>query len=240
MSASVLQWVVLVACGLGAALRIPEVLKGRGRLIFAALVLLTAAVALSLGPIYEAVDGILGGVNVANLALRLILYTVFLLLGMRVAAALGSPLARRLIAGPVGLVILGVTVAATLYFFLASDLPVSSAGLRDFGQQETVKHYAGLGRIYPGYVSACLVVPSVASVVDVHARLLHRFACAFLAVGFSLVVVFVVLRLLPLEIGQWDIILPFTAILFTVLGLGLIWLSHTLSRRNGTRSNKLG
>ena len=56
------------------------------------------AVALSLESVYELVDGLLGGVNIANLVLRLTLYSAFLLLGVRVATALGSTLARRLIA----------------------------------------------------------------------------------------------------------------------------------------------
>ncbi|KNC17715.1 hypothetical protein AC792_13850 [Arthrobacter sp. RIT-PI-e] len=239
MNATTLQWVALVACAGGVALRVPGAVRGRGRLIFSALVLVTVAVALSLEPVYELVDGVLGGANAANLVLRLTLYAAFLLLGVRVAAALGSSPARRLISGSAGLVILGGAVAATVYFFLASDLPFSSTGLRAFDEQRTVRHYASLGRIYPGYVAACLVVPSVASVLDPHARVVHRIASACLAAGFFLVVLFVVLRLLPLELGTWDIVLPFSAILLTVLGLCLIWLQHAFNRRDGTRSNPL-
>ena len=235
----VIQWVALALCAVGAVIRIPGALKGHGRSVFTALVLLTMAVGLSIEPIYEAVDAFLGGMNATNLMLRLALYAVFMLLGMRVAAALGSSLARRLVAGSVGLVILGVTVAAALYLFLTSDLPFSSVGLRDFGDQDTVQHYAAVGRLYPGYVAACLVIPAIGSVFDLRFRSLHRLACAFLAAGFSLVVVFVVLRLVQSDIQQWDVILPFSAILLTVLGLCLIWLSHALSRRGGAPSNRL-
>jgi hypothetical protein len=239
MTPLVIQWVVLVLCAVGAVIRVPGALKGHGRTVFMALVLLTIAVGLSIAPIYQAVDAIIGGSNAANLVLRLVLYAVFMLLGMRVAAALGSSLAHRLITGPVGLVILGMTVAATLYLFLISDLPFSSAGLRDFGDQDAVQHYAAVGRLYPGYVAACLVIPAVRSVFDLRSRSLHRLACVFLAAGFSIVVVFVALRILPLDLQQWDIILPFSAILLTVVGLCLIWLSHVLSRRNRAPSNKL-
>ncbi|VDR30884.1 Uncharacterised protein [Arthrobacter agilis] len=224
---------------LGKQIRRAELEDGRDRTIFAALVLLTVAVALSLGPIYEGVDGVLGGVNLANLLLRLALYAVFLLLGVRMAAAFGSSLARRLIVGPVGLAILGLTVAATVYFFVTSDLPVSAVGLREYNGQETVQHYATVGRLYPGYVAACLVLPAAAAVVDRHALPIHRVASAFLAGGFSLVVAFVVLRLTPLEVTAWDVILPFSAILMTVLGLSLIWLSHVLGRRTSRRANNL-
>jgi hypothetical protein len=164
---------------------------------------------------------------------------VFLLLGLRMAAAFGSSRARRLVVGPFGLAVLGLTVAATLYFFVASELPSSSAGLRAFEGQDTVQQYAAVGRLYPGYVAACLVLPAVTSVLDRHARPIHRVACAFLACGFSLVVGFVVLRLSRLDLASFDVILPFTAIMLTVLGLCLIWLSHLLGRRSRQRANKL-
>lgn len=239
MSALAIQWVALVLCATGAAIRLPGVWKGQGRTIFTALVLLTVAVGLSITRIYEPVDGILGGVNVANLMLRLALYAVFVLLGVRMAAAFGSPLARRLVVGPFGLAILGLTIAATLYFFVASELPGSSTGLRAFEDQDTVQQYAAVGRLYPGYVGACLVLPAAASVFDRHLRPIHRVACAFLACGFSLVVVFVLLRLTTIELLALDVVLPFTAILLTVLGLCVIWLSHTLGRRARRRANNL-
>ncbi|MDQ0736789.1 hypothetical protein [Arthrobacter agilis] len=239
MTVTTIQWVALGLCAAGAAVRIPGARRGHGRTIFVALVLLTLAVGLSIAPIYEAVDGLLGAVNIANLLLRLTLYTVFVLLGIRVAAAFDSPLARRLIVGPVGVAILAVTVAATLYFFVASELPGSSTGLSAFDDQDAVQQYAAVGRLYPGYVAACLVIPAVASVFDRAARPIHRVACAFLGGGFSLVVVFVLLRLTALELMAWNIVLPFSAILFTVVGLCLIWLSHTLGKRRHARANRL-
>ena len=239
MTSTTIQWAALGLCAAGAAVRIPGVRKGRGRTVFVALVLLTIAVWLSIAPIYETVDALLGAVNIANLLLRLLLYTVFVLLGVRMAAAFGSSSARRLIVGPFGLAALGVTVAATLYFFVASELPGSSTALRAFGDQHTVQQYAAVGRLYPGYVAACLVVPAVASAADRHSRTIHRVACALLALSFSLVVVFVLLRLTAIELMAWDILLPFSAILLTVLGLGLIWVSHTLARRRNARAKRL-
>ncbi|WP_104181095.1 hypothetical protein [Arthrobacter sp. B0490] len=239
MTTTTIQWIALVLCATGTAVRIPGARKGHGRTVFVALVLLTVAVGLSIPPIYEAADGLLGSVNIANLLLRLALYTVFLLIGVRMAAAFDSPLARRLVVGRFGVAILALTVAATLYFFVASELQGSSTALRAFDDQDTVQQYAAVGRLYPGYVAACLVLPAVASALDRGARTIHRVACALLAGGFSLVVVFVLLRLTTLQLGAWDILLPFSAILLTVLGLCLIWLSHTLGRRRSTRANRL-
>lgn len=239
MNPVTLQWAALILCGVGAALRVPGLAKGRGRSIFAALVLMAAAVALSLSPIYLVVDGFLGGVNLANLMLRLILFAVFLLLGIRMAAAFGSKLARRLIAGPFGLAVLALSVLATLYFFVASELPVSSRGLSAFEDQDTVQQYGTVGRFYPGYVSLCLLPAALASVLDRSARPMHRLAGVLLAGGFFLVVMFVVLRLFSVELRQWEVILPFTAILLTAVGLCLIWLSRTLCGRKRRRRNLL-
>ena len=239
MNPATLQWAALILCGVGAVIRVPGLVKGRGRSIFAALVLMTAAVALSLSPIYLAVDGFIGGVNLANLMLRLILFAVFLLLGIRMAAAFGSALARRLIAGPFGVTVLALSVIATLYFFIASELPMSSRGLSAFEDQDTVQQYGTVGRFYPGYVSACLVPAALASCLDRGARPMHRIAGTLLVGAFLLVVLFVGLRLLSVELHQWDVILPFTAVLLTAVGLCLIWLSRTLSDRRRQRRNLL-
>jgi hypothetical protein len=239
MSAVTIQWVALAACLLGAVIRLPDVVRGRGRVVFTALVLLSLAVGLSLEPIYLAVDRLLGGVNLANLTIRLCLYAVFVLLGVRMVAAFGAPRARKLIVGPLGIVVLAATVAATVYFFVQSDLPYSDTGLNAFYDQEPVQHYADVGRLYPGYMAACLVGPSLAAVVNGHARFLHRLAGAFLALGFGTVTVFAVLQLFDVDLAAGTIILPFGAILCVVVGLCLIWFSKRRAARNGGRSNLL-
>ncbi|MBG6225136.1 hypothetical protein IWX63_001701 [Arthrobacter sp. CAN_A2] len=234
-----IQWVALGLCAAGAAVRIPGLRDRRGGTIFLALVLLTLAVGLSIDPIYLAVDAALGGVNIANLLLRLALYAVFVLLGIRMAAAFGSTLARRLIIGPFGLAIVGLSVAATLYFFVSSELEGSSTALLAFADQDTVQQYAAVGRLYPGWVAACLVIPAAAAAFDRQGRIIHRVACALLACGFALVVVFVLLRLTTLDLMYWDIVLPFSAILLTVLGLCLIWVSRAVGRKSAASANKL-
>lgn len=239
MTTTTIQWVALGLCAVGTAVRIPGLRQGRGRAMFVALLLLTVAVGLSLDPIYLAVDGVLGGVNVANLLLRMALYAVFVLFGIRMAAAFGSTRARHLIIGPVGLSIVALTVAATVYFFVSSELSGSSTGLRAFDEQDTVRQYATVGRLYPGYVAACLVVPAALSALDRQARTIHRVACALVACGFTLVVVFVLLRLTSLDLMHWDIVLPFSAILLTVLGLCLIWASRAVGRKSSASANKL-
>jgi hypothetical protein len=227
MSGHVIQWMALALCVLGALLRVPGVRRGRGRMIFAALVLLSVAVGLSLPPIYLAVDGVLGGSNAANLIVRLSLYAVFVLLGLRMAAAFGASRARSLIVGPVGITVLLLTVAATVVLFILSDLPRSSTGLAAYSGQKTVEQYAGIGRLYPGYVAACLVWPALSAARCPGSRPVYRVACSMLAAGFTLVVCFAGLRLLDgVVLGVFEVLMPFAAILLVVLGLTLIWFSR--------------
>ncbi|WP_159801908.1 hypothetical protein [Arthrobacter zhaoguopingii] len=231
MSGHLIQWAALLLCVLGALLRLPGVRRGRGRMIFAALVLMAIAVALSLPPIYLPVDGALGGWNAANLVIRLSLYAVVVLLGLRMAAAFDAERVRSLIVGPVGISVLLFTVAATLVLFALSDLSESSTGLARYHGQQTVERYADIGRLYPGYVSACLVVPAAAGALRPGSRPAHRLACSLLAAGFFLVAGFAVLELFQgLDLGVFEVVLPFGAILLVVSGLTLIWFSRSRGR----------
>ena len=65
MTVVTLQWIVLGLCIVGAAVRVPAARRGAGRVIFSALVLLSVCVGLSIAPIYGAVDGLLGGINLS-------------------------------------------------------------------------------------------------------------------------------------------------------------------------------
>jgi hypothetical protein len=235
MSGHLIQWAALLLCVLGALLRVPGVRRGRGRMIFAALVLMAIAVALSLPPIYLPVDGVLGGWNAANLVIRLSLYAVVVLLGLRMAAAFDSERVRALIIGPVGISVLLLAVAATLVLFALSDVSESSTGLARYHGQQTVERYADIGRLYPGYVSACLVVPAAVGSLRSGSRPAYRVACSLLAVGFFSVACFAVLELFHgLDLGVFELVLPFGAILLVVSGLTLIWCSR---RRGGARQS---
>ncbi len=227
MSEHLIQWLVLASCIVFALLRLPDAIRGRGRSVFAAMVLLVVAVGLSLPQIYLPVDGLLGGVNIANLVIRFSLFAIFVLLGIRIAGAFRSPRTRWLIVGPLGLTVLGAVGLVTIVLFALSDLPESSTGLFAYGDQDTVRLYAEVGRLYPGYVAACLVLPAWKGLLDPAGGLAYRSASALLAVGFSAVVVFAVLCLLAgAHLGAWEIILPFGSILLVVSGLTVIWASR--------------
>ena len=227
MSEHVVQWAVLVLCIVFALLRLPDAIRGRGRAVFIALVLLVFAVGLSLPQFYLPIDRLLGGVNIANLLIRLSLYAIFVVLGIRIAAAFRSARTRWLIVGPIGLSVLAVVALSTVALFILSDLPESSTGLVAYGDQETVRLYAEAGRLYPGYVAACLVLPALKGLADSTGRPAHRAASALLAVGFGAVLVFAVVRLaVGSHLGAWEIGLPFGAILLVTSGLTIIWASR--------------
>lgn len=228
------QWLALALCVIFAAIRLPEAIRGRGRSVFAVLVLLCVAVALSLSPIYLFVDGILGGTNIANLFIKFCLYTIVLLLGIRCAVAFGSERARRSIGGPLGMAALTITVLVTLVLFVLSDLPESSTALNAYDDQYTVLRYADIGRAYPAYVAACLLRPAFASACDGRNRTFHRVAAAMIGTGFLKVLLLTVLLLFPLDIGAASLIMPFGAIVLVTTGLTMIWLSRR--RATGRRS----
>ena len=227
-----IQWLALALCVIFAATRLPDAMRGKGRSIFAVLVLLCVAVSLSLSPIYLFVDGLLGGANLANLLIRFSLYAIMLLLGLRGAVAFSSERALRLIKGPLGTAVLGLTVLATVILFGLSDLPESSTGLRAYADQPTVHWYSHLGRIYPAYVGACLLGPAIASARDTSARGLHRVAAAFMAGGFAMVLAHTVLKFTGVRTGAADLILPFGAIVLVTTGLTMIWLSRRRAVRD--------
>ncbi|MBD7994984.1 hypothetical protein H9639_06700 [Arthrobacter sp. Sa2CUA1] len=218
-----------------ALLRFPGALRGRNRGMFTCMVLIALAMALSLPVFYNAVDALLGGRNLTNLVLRLALYAVFVILGVKAAAAFGAPRAGKLIVGPIGLVVLGLTVGLTVYLFAASELPVSSAGLMIYDDQRSVQLYASVGRLYPGYVAACICLPALAAAANTRLKPLHRLGAGLVGSGLVIVVIFCALIEL-FFIGVFGLLLPFTAVILVTLGLTVMWVSHLRQRRRPSRN----
>lgn len=218
-----------------ALFRLPDAIRGRNRSIFWCMVLIATSVGLSLPLFYEFIDPLLGGVNLANLLLRYALYGVFVILGVRGAAAFGAEWARRLIVGPVGLVVLGVTVALTAGFFAASDIPATSTGLLDYDDQVTVEVYGMLGRLYPAYVAACVCAPALAASRDARYRMPHRVGAGLFGAGLAVVVLFTALALVA-ELGVFMMLLPFSAVILVTLGLAIMWMSNRRQLRRPPRN----
>lgn len=231
MNAELIKYVVLGVVFVGLLIRLKPTIHGMNRGIFAALALMLLGIALSIESIYLVVDGVLGGQNYANLVIRFLLFTIFVILGVKMAKAFDAPWAARLIVGPAGLVVLGACAVLAVLFFIMSDLPQSSVGLHDYGSQESVRWYGRMGRIYPTYVAACLIVPAASYAISSRASTVTRTAAAVLAAAFSLMVCHEIGRELWLVHGIWDVILPFSAAFLLAVGLILFGVARLIGER---------
>jgi hypothetical protein len=125
----VLQWSTLAICGLIAAARVPSAIRGENRSLFYIFALLTVAILLSIEAPYVAVDNALGGINLANLLLRYIIFAAIYFVGIRVTRGFGADHAYRLITGRIGMIALLVISVVMTALFFAMDTVGSSAGL---------------------------------------------------------------------------------------------------------------
>ncbi|GAA1336543.1 hypothetical protein [Arthrobacter roseus] len=231
MNADVIKYVVLAVVFVGLLMRLKPTIEGRNNSIFIALALMFLGIALSIESIYLVVDGTLGGHNYANLVIRFVVFIAFLIFGVKMAKAFSAPWAGWLIVGPVGLVVLGACAVLAIVFFVMSDLPQSSVGLHDYGNQELVQWYGRVGRIYPAYVAACLIVPAATCALSSSAAAFTRTAAAFLAAAFSIMTCYEIGRELWLVHGIWDVILPFGAAFLLAVGLILFVVARYSAQR---------
>lgn len=198
------------------------------------MVLMSAAVALSIPTFYLSLDALLGGVNIANLVIRYSLIAIFLILGLKLAAAFHALRARRLIAGPVGLSVLAAAVVAVAALFILSDLPESSTGLEAYRGQALVLAYSDVGRVYTAFVAACLAPALSAYAANPKRRRDIRLSAGLISLGMAAVVVHSLLSLAVwgLDRGSWDVLLNYTAIIVVTLGLALMWNSRRIARKH--------
>ncbi|MDJ0358091.1 hypothetical protein [Paenarthrobacter sp. PH39-S1] len=221
---AVLQWVALTLCLMCAAWRLPAAFKGRNAGLFWAFLLLSVAVGLSLPSIYLRADALLGGRNLANLAVRFALYAIFYILAAKLAGAYRAAHGQRLIRGPVGVSVLVLIAAGTLVLFLLSDLPVSSTGLAAYSDQPTVRAYALAGRLYPAYAAACLLRPSAHAALTAGRRI-ERVAAALICSSFAMVLALTALQVASLPVFLLIDLFAYGAIVCMAVGLALVWIS---------------
>ncbi len=225
---TILQWAALAVCLGCTAWRVPALLHGRNRSLFWAFFLVTICVALSIPAVYLPFDGLLGGVNFANVLLRLSLFAAFFLLAAKIAAAYGSPAARTLIRGPVGLGVLAACSGGILAAYFLSDLSGSSPGLSGFFDQTSVVAYMWIGRLYIAYAAACLVLPTGRAAFSRRPPL-DRAAALLMCLGFTCVCITLVVQLSTWHQAAVMGTLSFGSVLFVAAGLALVWVSY---RRN--------
>ncbi|MFF1253628.1 hypothetical protein ACFVYC_14165 [Pseudarthrobacter sp. NPDC058329] len=232
----ILQWSTLATCGLIAAARIPSALRGENRSLFYIFALMTAAILLSIEAPYTAVDTALGGVNLANLLLRFVIFATIYFVGIRVTRGFGAEHAYRLITGKAGMLVLLVLSLVMVGVFFMMDTAGSSAGLsavagKDQRHGALVEYYGAAGRAYPSYVSLVLL-PAMVRAVGSRLPVLVRLAAALLAVGGVAIALTLLFPVVPPEWGAVEFVVNYTAVLCFVVGLALIWAARVKNSKS--------
>jgi len=232
-----LQWGTLIICSVVLLLRVPDAIHGRNRTVFWILVLATLCSLLSVSGPYEAIDGALGGWNLAHLILRFLVFAAVLLVGLRVAAGLADERGYRLIAGPPGRWALAISAAAVAVTFFLMDTRGSSAGMLDItdnGGQNAVlaPFYAAAGRTYPAFVSLALLPALLATARSQLPRLV-RAAALLTCLGALATALSVPASFAPVTWILAQQTVNYLAVLGYVLGLGLFWASGRVAKESG-------
>ncbi len=231
---AVLEWGTLIICGIALLVRVPDAVRGRNRVVFGILFLATVCSLLSIPGPYAAIDQALGNWNLTNLVLRLIVFAMVFLVGLRLASGLGAARARRLltgVSGRWGLAVAGLVVTVT---FLLMDTKGSSAGLEvlsdDGGRNAMLApFYAAAGRSYPAFVSVALL-PSLLAAARARLPRLVRAGAALTLVGAAAAIVSVPASFVPNAWDPFRLLVNYLAVLGYVTGLLVFWISGQLAR----------
>ena len=232
---AIVQWTTLAVCGVVTLARVPSAIRGENRSMFFIFALMTLAILLSIDDPYVAVDKALGGMNVANLVLRFVIFAAIFFLGLRVARGFGANDALRLITGPIGIAVAAAASAAVVVAFLMMDTAGSSAGLaavfaKDDRHAALVEGYGAAGRLYPAYITLALF-PAMVRTLRSGLPVLVRCSAALLALGTVAISLSLLSPVIPPSLGFMRFIFNYTAVLCLVLGLALIWFAKVLAKK---------
>jgi hypothetical protein len=235
----ILQWSTLATCAVVATARIPSALRGENRTVFYIFTLLTVAILLSIEAPYVAIDHVLGGINLANLILRFVIFAAIYFVGIRVTKGFGAEDGHRLITGRAGKAVLALISVAVVVLFLLMDTAGSSSGLNGVALKDArngllVELYGAAGRAYPSYVSLVLL-PAMVGAVRSGLPVLVRVAAFLLAAGGVAIALTLLFPLVPPQWGTAEFIINYTAVLCFVMGLALIWVAKIRYGRNVAR-----
>lgn len=235
MIVTMLQWSTFAVCVIAALARIPSARRGENRPVFYVLLLLIAAILLSIDGPYEAIDGVLGGFNVANVVLRFVVFAAVFFLGLQIAKGFSAEDGRRFLTGPVGISVAALSSTVVIGLFLMMDTTGSSAGLVDVAAKSgrnrvLVEYYGAAGRLYPAFVLLALL-PAMVRTIRGRQPLIIRGSALSLAVGSVAIALSLAFPLIPPGFGCWRFVINYTGVLCLVLGLVLIWVGRLSARR---------
>lgn len=225
-----LAWITFAVTLILAVLRLPSVLRGGNRLMLSLYCLLAAAVLLSIPAPYEAIDAVLGGVNLTNLILRFLLFGICLLLAVRIARAFGAGGAERLLLGPWGLGALAAICAGTVLAFLLMGKEPSAAGMGQSADDPWFGLYSALGRLYPT-ITGLVLLPTLFRSVRTQPLIVLRIAAGLLAAAYVLLASTTSFAIMPPTLGWLMAAMNYGTILLLLSGLATIWVAGRVARR---------
>lgn len=233
----ILQWTTLIVCAAATLARIPSTLRGTNRSLFFIFLLATAAGVLSLDVFYFPIDRALGGINIASLLLRLIVFAAIYLVAFRVSRAFGARDAYALISGRIGLGVLGLFSAALVTLFLLMDISASSPGLADASGRSPrnaalLPYYWATARGYPMYVSLALL-PSLVRTLGSRLPPLVRAGAGLMAAGAAATTAGFLLEFAAPAVSLERLVVNNSAVLFFASGLVMVWLARVRAQRMG-------
>jgi len=234
-----LQWTTLAICAAIALARVPSTLRGENRSLFGIFASITLAILLSIQGPYLVIDQALGGINLANLLLRFVIFGAIFFMGIRISKGFDAKDAYRFITGRAGLTVLAVISAVMVTLFFMMDTSGSSAGLTgvvgtDPWNSALLEYFGAAGRAYPAYVALALL-PAMVRAVASRLPGLIRVAAALLGLGAVATGLSLSFPLIPPTLGQIEFMINYTAILCFVLGLALIWVARVVNGRAAAR-----
>ncbi|KRE63275.1 hypothetical protein ASG92_19880 [Arthrobacter sp. Soil736] len=237
----ILQWTTLIVCAAATLARIPSALRGTNRSLFFIFLLATAAGVLSLDVFYLPIDRALGGINIASLLLRLIVFAAIYLVAFRVSRAFGARDAYALISGRIGLGVLGLFSAALVTLFLLMDISASSPGLADASSRSPrnaalLPYYWATARGYPMYVSLALL-PSLVRTLGSRLPPLVRAGAGLMAAGAVATTAGFLLDFAAPAVSLERLVVNNSAVLFFASGLVMVWLARVRAQRMGGTRN---
>ncbi|HEY1157688.1 MAG TPA: hypothetical protein VGE95_15555 [Arthrobacter sp.] len=234
-----LQWTTLAVCALVSAARIPSTLRGENRSLFGIFASMTLAILLSIQGPYLVIDQALGGINLANLLLRFVIFGVIFFMGIRISKGFDAKDAYRFITGRAGIVVLALISVVMVTLFFLMDTSGSSAGLTgvvgtDPWNSALLEYYGAAGRAYPAY-GALALLPAMIRAVTSRLPVLIRAAAALLGLGAVATGLSLSFPLIPPTSGYIEFIINYTAILCVEIGLALIWAARVVNGRGAGR-----
>lgn len=225
-----LAWITFGLALALAVVRIPAALRRENRLMLWLFALVAMAVLLSIEGPYLAIDAALGGINLANLILRFLLYGICLLMAVRISRAFNARRAHRILLGPWGLAALATAGVGTVVSFLLLGRMPSSVGLGVADDLQWFELYAALGRIYPSFTGLVLV-PCLVRTTWAPGLTALRSSAAVLAAGYILLASTNVFPLMPPSWVAARQMMNYSAVLLLLAGLAIIWVAGLAARR---------